>query len=68
MEPGPHSFFYSFGHSTQVKSKNMQRDIEVKNNIIEDQRSNLMELQLHSEHLSQSLFQERQERELVNSK
>ncbi|XP_050736415.1 CAP-Gly domain-containing linker protein 1-like isoform X2 [Eriocheir sinensis] len=54
--------------STEVKSKNMQRDIEVKNNIIEDQRSNLMELQLHSEHLSQSLFQERQERELVNSK
>lgn len=46
----------------------MQRDIEVKNNIIEDQRSNLMEVQLHSEHLSQSLFQERQERELVNTK
>ncbi|XP_063868240.1 kinectin-like [Scylla paramamosain] len=46
----------------------MERDIQEKQSIIDDLRSNLMELQLHSEHLSQSLFQERQERELVSAK
>ncbi|KAK8401234.1 hypothetical protein O3P69_002774 [Scylla paramamosain] len=54
--------------STEVKAKNMERDIQEKQSIIDDLRSNLMELQLHSEHLSQSLFQERQERELVSAK
>ena len=46
----------------------MGRDIQEKQSVIDHQRSNLMELQIHSEHLSQSLLQERQERELVSSK
>lgn len=54
--------------STEIQAKNMERDLQEKQNIIEDQRSNLMELQLHSEHLSHSLFQERQERALVSDK
>ncbi|XP_042233773.1 protein lava lamp-like [Homarus americanus] len=54
--------------SYQVKTKQLERQLQESQSVIEDQRSNLMELQLHSEQLSQNLLRERQERELVITK
>ncbi|XP_069157421.1 synaptonemal complex protein 1 [Procambarus clarkii] len=54
--------------STEIKTKHLERQLQEARSIIDDQRHNLMDLQLHSEHLSQSLLKERQERELVNTK
>ncbi|KAK8729496.1 hypothetical protein OTU49_008504 [Cherax quadricarinatus] len=54
--------------STEIKTKHLERQLQESHNIIEDQRRNLMDLQLHSEHLSQSLLKERQDRELVSAK
>ncbi|XP_071546727.1 uncharacterized protein [Panulirus ornatus] len=54
--------------NSEIKAKNLERQLQETRNIIDDQRHNLMDLQLHSEHLSQSLLKEHQERELISAK
>ncbi|KAK3894797.1 hypothetical protein Pcinc_001455 [Petrolisthes cinctipes] len=48
----------------EVHTKNLEQQLEEAQGVMEVHRHKLKELQLHSEHLSQSLINERQEREL----
>ncbi|KAK4306568.1 hypothetical protein Pmani_021618 [Petrolisthes manimaculis] len=48
----------------EVHTKNLEQQLEEARGVMEDHRHKLKELQLHSEHLSQALINERQEREL----
>lgn len=57
-----HSFIF------QIKTRNLEQQLQESRSMNEDQRKNMMDLQLQNEHLSQSLLKERQERELVDGK
>lgn len=52
----------------QMNTRQLERQLNEAQVTIADQRRNLMELQLNSENLSQSLLKERQERDLVAAK
>ncbi|XP_047470944.1 golgin subfamily A member 6-like protein 22 [Penaeus chinensis] len=54
--------------SSEVNTKQLERQLDEARVTIADQRRNLMELQLNSENLSQSLLKERQERDLIAAK
>ncbi|XP_042860215.1 COP1-interactive protein 1-like [Penaeus japonicus] len=54
--------------STEMNTKQLERQLNEAQVTIADQRRNLMELQLSSENLSQSLLRERQERDLIAAK
>ncbi|XP_027218938.2 paramyosin isoform X1 [Penaeus vannamei] len=54
--------------STEMNTRQLERQLNEAQVTIADQRRNLMELQLNSENLSQSLLKERQERDLVAAK
>ncbi|XP_037784025.1 golgin subfamily A member 6-like protein 22 [Penaeus monodon] len=54
--------------SNEVNTKQLERQLNEAQVTIADQRRNLMELQLNSENLSQSLLKERQERDLIAAK
>lgn len=49
----------------QIRTKDLEQQLEEAQGVKEDLRHSLMELQLHSERLSQSLIRERQEQELL---
>ncbi|XP_037784022.1 myosin-2 heavy chain-like [Penaeus monodon] len=54
--------------STEMNTRQLERQLNDAQVTIADQRRNLMELQLNSENLSQSLLKERQERDLIAAK
>ncbi|XP_063610718.1 golgin subfamily A member 6-like protein 22, partial [Penaeus indicus] len=54
--------------SSEVNTKQLERQLNEARVTIADQCRNLMELQLNSENLSQSLLKERQERDLIAAK
>ncbi|XP_047470857.1 synaptonemal complex protein 1-like [Penaeus chinensis] len=54
--------------STEMNTRQLERQLNDAKVTIADQRRNLMELQLNSENLSQSLLKERQERDLIAAK
>ncbi|KAK3881634.1 hypothetical protein Pcinc_013934 [Petrolisthes cinctipes] len=53
---------------TEIKTKNLERQVEEAHTVTDDQRRNLMDLKHHSEHLSQTLSHERQQNELLLTK
>nr|XP_027224629.1 tropomyosin-like [Penaeus vannamei] len=54
--------------STEMTTRQLERQLNEAQVTMADQRRNLMELQLNSENLSQSLIKERKERDLIAAK